>query len=95
MANTLEALEADPPAFIVDAGSPAPGQPGFQPLLIARPLMSDGRDLDLLDPLRAFVRDRYAEVEIADGWVVYGWREPSAALPGRGSSQRLRAATLR
>jgi hypothetical protein len=95
VARALQALEADPPAFIIDAGSSAPGQPGFQQLLIPRPLASDGRDLDLLDPLRAFVRDRYEELAVADGWVVYALRESTAAWPGSGSSQRLRAATLR
>ena len=67
-------LEADPPALIVDAGSSAPGAPGFLPLLIPRPIASDGRDLDLLDPLRAFVRDRYTELETVDGWVIYRLR---------------------
>ena len=39
-------LEAAQPQFIVDVGSPLPGAPGFQPLLIAREVASDGRDLD-------------------------------------------------
>jgi hypothetical protein len=67
----LADLAADPPRVIVDAGSPAPGSPGFQQLLIPRPLASDGRDLDILDPLRAFVRENYEQGPIIDGWVIY------------------------
>ena len=48
--ETLEELRADPPQSIVDVGSPALGEPGFQELLLPRPIASDGRDLDLLDP---------------------------------------------
>jgi len=72
--ETLRELEAAPPHFIVDVGSPAPGLPGFQPLLIPRPVVSDGRDLDLLDPIRAFVRERYDQLTVADGWVIYELR---------------------
>jgi hypothetical protein len=71
IAATVRDLGTDPPALIVDAGSSAPGAPGFQPLLIPRPIASDGRDLDILDPLRDFVRDRYVELEVVDGWVIY------------------------
>jgi hypothetical protein len=73
--TVLASLRADPPKLIVDAGSSAPGEPGFQSLLIPRPLASDGRDLDLLDPLRAFVRERYREVSRQGGWVVYARRD--------------------
>ncbi|HET6379433.1 MAG TPA: hypothetical protein VFH63_00145, partial [candidate division Zixibacteria bacterium] len=55
----------------VDAGSREPGVVGFQQLLIPRPLTSDGRDLDILDPLRDFVRGHYTEGQIVDGWVLY------------------------
>jgi hypothetical protein len=72
--ETLQALEANPPEFIIDVGSPAPGLPGFQPLLIPRPVVSDGRDLDLLDPIRTFVADRYDQLTVADGWVIYELR---------------------
>ena len=34
-------LDADPPEVIVDAGSSAPGQPGFLPLLIDRPIATE------------------------------------------------------
>jgi hypothetical protein len=74
VAGALAQLEAEPPALIVDAGSAGPGLPGFQELLIPRPLTSDGRDLDLLDPLRAFVRDRYEQGPTVDGWVIYRLR---------------------
>jgi hypothetical protein len=76
---TTEAMVADAaadlreqrPPVIVDAGSRAPGVVGFQHLLIPRPLTSDGRDLDILDPLRAVVRDEYLEARTVDGWVIY------------------------
>lgn len=74
--EVLAAWQSNPPALIVDAGSFEPGSPGDPPLLIDRPVSSDGRDLDILDPLRAFVRDRYDELEIVDGWPVYTLRDP-------------------
>jgi hypothetical protein len=64
-------LAAEPPEVIVDAGSAAPGQPGFLPLLIDRPIATDGRDLDLLDPLRAFVGERYDLAATVAGWPIY------------------------
>jgi hypothetical protein len=64
-------LAADPPAVVVDAGSTGPGQPGFLPLLIDRTVLTDGRDLDLLDPLRAFVADRYELAATVAGWPIY------------------------
>ncbi len=64
-------LAAKPPEIVVDAGSAAPGQPGFLPLLIDRPIATDGRDLDLLDPLRSFIRERYDLVETVAGWPIY------------------------
>lgn len=64
-------LAADPPAVVVDAGSSAPGQPGFLPLLIGRAITTDGRDLDLLDPLRAFVAEHYELVDTVAGWPIY------------------------
>ena len=72
--ETLQELRADPPQFVVDVGAPARGEPGFQELLIPRPLASDGRDVDLLDPLRAFVAENYDELTTADGWVIYELR---------------------
>jgi len=71
----LADLEADPPTLVVDAGSRAPGIVGFQQLLIPRPLTSDGRDLDILDPLRDFVGERYDESATVDGWVIYALRD--------------------
>jgi hypothetical protein len=56
---------------VVDAGSRDPGVPGFLPLLIDRPVAPEGRDLDLLAPLRDFVRANYTLREVADGWPVY------------------------
>jgi hypothetical protein len=60
-----------PPELIIDAGSSSPGAPGLPPLLIDRPISSDGRDLDLLEPLRRFVRDNYHLVESVTGWPIY------------------------
>ncbi len=60
-----------PPAVVVDAGSPTPGEPGLPPLLIERAVSSDGRDLDILDPLRDFVRSNYVAAGVIDGWPVY------------------------
>jgi hypothetical protein len=71
IADVARELADDPPEVIVDAGSSAPGQPGFLPLLIHRPIATDGRDLDLLDPLRSFVRERYDLATTVAGWPVY------------------------
>jgi hypothetical protein len=81
--EVARALADHPPAIIVDAGSAGPGQPGFPPLLIERPIATDGRDLDLLDPLRAFVAARYDLDSIVSGWPIYVLRAPvptSAAI---------------
>ena len=43
----------------------------FGLLLIDRPVATDGRNLDLLDPLRSFVAERYELWEIVQGWPVY------------------------
>jgi hypothetical protein len=64
-------LAEHPPALFVDAGSTRPGEPGLPPLLIERPVSSDGRDLDILDPLRDFVRANYVAAGVIDGWPVY------------------------
>jgi MFS family permease len=72
-------LEANPPALIVDVGSLEPGSPGDPPLLIDRPLRNeDGRNFDILDPLRAFVKERYALLEVVDGWPVYRLTAPAS-----------------
>lgn len=69
--QVVDDLIADPPALIIDAGSGAPGSPGFQPLLQDRPLATDGRDLDILDPIREFVRASYEADGLIDGWPIY------------------------
>jgi len=74
-------LAEDPPAVVVDAGSTAPGQPGFLPLLIDRPITTDGRDLDLLDPLRAFVAEHYVLIDTVAGWPIYVLRDDMLAYP--------------
>jgi len=69
--EVLTSWEAAAPAFIVDAGSPGPGIAGLPPLLIERPLAAYGRDYDVLDPLREFVRGRYVLLGVFEGWPVY------------------------
>jgi hypothetical protein len=64
-------LSEHAPELIVDAGSRVVGGPGLPPLLIKRPSGSDGRDLDLLDPLRDFVRANYVPAGVIDGWPIY------------------------
>ena len=72
VASVLEEWTARPPAAIVDAGSSEPGVAGLPPLLVDRPVLQlDGRDVDLLDPLRAFVRERYVQATTVDGWPIY------------------------
>ena len=72
VAKLVDHLEAEPPHAIIDAGSAAPGEPGWLPLLIPRTVVRvDGRELDLLDPLREFVLDHYHLAEVVDGWPVY------------------------
>ena len=68
-------LRVRPPTVVVDAGSPGPGEPGIVPLLMDRPVSSEGRDADLLDPLREFVRSRYELDAVVDGWPVYRLRD--------------------
>jgi hypothetical protein len=68
-------LAENPPAVVVDAGSDGPGHPGFLPLLVDRPISTDGRDLDLLDPLRAFVSEHYVLVDTVAGWPIYAYFE--------------------
>lgn len=70
-------LDDEPPAVIVDAGSDQPGEPGMPPLLIERPVATDGRDYDILDPLRAYVAQHYEERETVSGWVIYTLRRAS------------------
>ena len=67
----LASWERSRPALIIDAGSLAPGLPGAPPLLLERPTDFDGRDLDLLGPLRSFVHENYRLILNIDGWPVY------------------------
>ncbi len=68
----MQEWSASPPAAVIDAGSSAPGVAGLPPLLVDRPVLElDGRDMDILEPLRAFVRDRYVQATTVDGWPVY------------------------
>jgi hypothetical protein len=70
--DVLDGWRATPPSAIVDAGSRTPGAPGLPALLIARPTLPlDGRDLDILGPLREFVRQNYALAATVDGWPIY------------------------
>jgi hypothetical protein len=71
IAELVRALTTSPPAVVIDAGSPVPGAPGFPPLLIDRPVATDGRDTDLMDPLRRFIEERYCPVSEVAGWPIY------------------------
>jgi hypothetical protein len=75
--GVLAELERFQPDFIIDAGSSAPGEPGFPPLLIDRPVATDGRDFDLLDPLRNYVGANYELLDTVAGWPVYSRRSDS------------------
>jgi len=68
---TIAALETDPPALVIDAGSDTPGSAGFHHLIIPRALATDGRDLDILDPLREYIDANYEYVDVVEGWVIY------------------------
>jgi hypothetical protein len=70
--SLVREFAAHPPRLIIDAGSPLPGRPGVLPLLVGRPIESnDGRNLDLLDPLRDLVRERYRLLDSSTGWLIY------------------------
>ena len=71
IADLVAELEQAPPAVVVDTGSLGPGEPGLPPLLIDRPIATDGRDEDLLDPLRALVARDYRLVGVIEGWPLY------------------------
>ena len=65
-------FDVHPPSVIIDAGSRAPGAAGLPALLIPRPVAAaDGRNTDMLDPLRAFVREHYQRAATVDGWPIY------------------------
>lgn len=67
-------LSNGPPLLVVDAGSVEPGAPGFLPLLIDRPVAYEGREVDMLQPLRDFIRTNYELVTESDGWPIYRLR---------------------
>jgi hypothetical protein len=70
--QVLADWQASPPAVIVDAGSSEPGAAGMPQLLIQRVTLEiDGRNADLLDPLRDFVRQRYRLATTIEGWPIY------------------------
>ena len=62
----VASLRADPPAVIVDARGA---------FAVPRPGSGGGRDLDLIDPFRAFVAERYVDVAVVAGRSVYLPRE--------------------
>jgi hypothetical protein len=73
----VDEMQANPPQYVVDAGSSQPGDAGFLPLLMARPVANEGRDVDLLDPLRQLIRGHYRLVDTIDGWPLYSRRTAS------------------
>jgi hypothetical protein len=70
-------LAASPPEWVVDAGSAGIGQPGKPPLLEPRRVIpaDDGRDVDMLDPIRDFLRDNYELIGVAGDWPIYRLRD--------------------
>jgi hypothetical protein len=70
--SVLDEWSANPPGVVVDAGSAQAGVAGMPPLLIERRTLTiDGRNVDLLDPLRDFLRERYVLATTIQGWPVY------------------------
>jgi hypothetical protein len=78
IARVRSDLSEDPPLLVVDAGSVEPGAPGFLPLLIDRPVAREGREVDLLEPLREYIRANYELVTESDGWPIYRLRAANA-----------------
>lgn len=73
VAALVASFERAPPQIVVDAGSPVPGAPGVPPLLVSRPPDREGRNLDLLAPLREFVAAHYSLAPRDLGWPIYTW----------------------
>lgn len=72
VSDVVAGWQQEPPAVIVDAGSAAPGAAGMPALLIPRRTeVGDHRDIDLLDPIRDFVRQRYRLATTLEGWPIY------------------------
>ena len=76
--QVLSDLVTDPPVLVVDAGSSQPGSPGFLPLLIDRPVAPEGREADMLRPLREFIGTNYELVAEGAGWPIYRLRVAEA-----------------
>jgi hypothetical protein len=72
-------MSEDPPLLVVDAGSAEPGAPGFLPLLIDRPVTREGREVEMLEPLRDYIRANYELLAESGGWPIYRLR----AAPSR------------
>jgi hypothetical protein len=71
--RTLADLAADPPTVIVDAAN-HPARVSFVALL--KPYTKDGfvmADGGLLDPIRAWVRAEYVEIQADGPWTIYVW----------------------
>ncbi len=71
VADVRSDLSENPPPLVVDAGSVEPGAPGFLPLLIDRPVAREGREVDMLEPLRAYIRANYELLAESGGWPIY------------------------
>ena len=71
MEDVLAAFRSARPSVVIDSGSIAEGQPGLPPMLIDRPVATDGRDLDLLDPMRDVITRDYRLAEVVEGWPLY------------------------
>jgi hypothetical protein len=69
IAHEVTAWEKDPPDLIIDAAF-NPAADSSPPLLQPWPFEGDPIP-DTLDPLRAFVREHYREVERIGDWVIY------------------------
>jgi hypothetical protein len=87
VASYLDGLRKAPPTVIVDTSYAGPGQAAEIPLLRAHPVqVADGRNLDLMAPVRAWVAREYTEAATIGPWTVYEQRGPSASRlvePGR------------
>jgi hypothetical protein len=82
VARVRSDLSEDPPLLVVDAGSDRPGAPGFLQLLIDRPVAQEGREMDLLGPLRDYIRANYHLLTVVDGWPIYRLRPASSPDDG-------------
>ena len=70
----VTSLRADPPAFIVDSEAANPYWTGDDFLRPPPPGAAGGRDLDLLDPLRAFVTERYKLAAVVNDREIWALR---------------------